>query len=67
MSADLQGSSLAGEAGSAEAELGLRAAEDCCCGMVPLSGDLLTAGWWSLCEEEAPHSHSDLKYTEFDK
>lgn len=63
-STDLQGSFLAGEAGSVGEGLGWRVAGGCYCDMVHLSGDLMMEGQWSLCEEEAPHSHLDLKCTE---
>lgn len=64
-STDLQGSFLAGQAGSDGAGLGWRAVGGCCCDMVPLFGDLLTEGQWSLCEGGAPHSHSGLEYIDF--
>lgn len=65
-STDLQVSFLAGEADSAGAGLGWRVAGGCYCDMVHLSGDLMMEGQWSLCEEEAPRSCSDLKCTELD-
>lgn len=60
---DLQESFLAGEAGSVGAGPEWRVAGGCYCDMVHLSGDLMMEGQWSLCKEEAPRSHSDLKYT----
>lgn len=64
-STDLQGNFLAGEAGSVGAGLEWRAAGGCYCDIVHLSGDLMTAGPWSPCGEEAPRSRSDLKCTGF--
>jgi len=61
---DLQGNFLAGRAGSAGEELESRAAGGCCCDPAPLAGDPSTEGRWSLCEEEDPHSHSDLEDTQ---